>query len=57
MAADLFEDVPQVGEGIDSQPLAGCDETGQHGGGPSFVIATQKHPVLPFHRHAACCHQ
>ena len=46
MLADAFEEIAQVGERIDMEPLAGRDETGQHGGSPSPVVATQEHPIF-----------
>ncbi len=45
MAAEAFEDIAQVGEGVDTEPLARADEAGQHGRGPSSVVAAQKRPI------------
>jgi len=50
MGADAFEDVAQVGERIDVEPLARGDEAGQHCRRPSAVVATKEEPVLPSHR-------
>jgi hypothetical protein len=47
MAADALEEVSQVSEGVDTEPLRGGDETGQYGGGPTAVVAAQKHPIFP----------
>ena len=43
---DACEEIAQVGERIDVEPLAGRDEAGQHGSGSSPVVAAQKHPVF-----------
>lgn len=49
MAADAFEDVAEVGEGIDAEPLAGGNEAGQHCRGPSAVVATKEKPIFSSH--------
>src|ERR1035438_8998245 len=50
MATDAFEDVAEVGKGIDVEPLAGGDEAGQHGGGAPTLVAAVEHPILSAHR-------
>jgi len=53
VVADACEEIALVGERIDVEPLAGHDKVGQHGGGPSPVVAAQKHPVFSTSRHSA----
>ena len=45
MAADAFEDIAQVGEGIDAEALGCRDETTQHGCGPTAVVAAVERPI------------
>lgn len=42
MGADPLEDVAQVGERIDIEPLARGDEAGQDSRSPSAVVASKK---------------
>lgn len=46
MAADALEDVAQVGERVDTEPLVGGDKAGQHCSRPSPVIAAPKGQFL-----------
>ena len=48
--AEALEKIAQVGERIDVEPLAGSDKAGQHGGGPSPIIAAQERPISPTYR-------
>ena len=50
---DAIEDIAEIGEGIDAEMFAGCDEAGQHGSGVPAVVAAIEHPVLPIMRSSA----
>src|ERR1035437_7632900 len=45
MAADACEDIAQVSEGIETQPLRGGDQAGQHGGGPATIVTAIERPI------------
>jgi hypothetical protein len=45
MRADASEEITQVSEGIESESLAGRDETAEQGGGSSAGIAAIERPV------------
>ena len=47
MAADVSEEVAEVGKRVHAQALAGGDQTGQDGGGLSSIVGAIKHPILP----------
>jgi hypothetical protein len=42
MAADASEEAAEVGKGVEAEALAGGDQAGQHGGGPSPLIAASR---------------
>jgi hypothetical protein len=46
MVAEACEDVVQVGEGVDPESLAGCDQAGRDRGGRSHpLVAAIERPV------------
>ncbi len=53
MRANAFEEVAQVGEGVDAEFLRSRDETGEHGRNPSPVVAAQEHPIFSTYRDSA----
>jgi len=46
MGGDSGEDVFKPGERIDSDPLAGCHETAEHGSGLATLVAAEEYPVI-----------
>ena len=50
--ADACEDVAQVGERIDAESLASCDETAEHRGGAAAMVAAIERPVAATDRDA-----
>jgi hypothetical protein len=45
MAADAFEDIVQVSEGIEAESLGSRDEAAEHGGGAAALAAAIEGPV------------
>ena len=53
MGADASEEIAEVGERVQAEPLAGGDQGGQHSSGSSPVVAAIKHPILAAHGDSA----